>query len=111
MFVQRLESERRCESVSESDWALNIRVPASLALDDAFASRLDKIGLPNRSLKLCSVPKNPGIRKSNRLQSSSTLFWIGVPERMSRCCARMFFTDLDSFVLAFLIIWPSSRMQ
>src|SRR6266852_5881195 len=53
-------------------------IPASLFFD--LPSRLDRMGLPNRSLNEDSEPKKPGIRKSNKLQSSKTLFWMGVPE-------------------------------
>jgi hypothetical protein len=39
-----------------------------------FPSPFVRIGLLKRLLKEVSVPKNPGIRKSNRLHSSRTLF-------------------------------------
>ena len=76
--------------------------PASPFLD--FPSLFERIGLLKRSLKEVSVPKNPGIRKSNRLHNSKTLFWIGVPERISRWWAWMHFTALVSFVFAFLMM-------
>ena len=49
-------------------------VPASCSLDDDFASRLCKIGLPYCAWNCFSVPKNPGIRKSNNDHNSNTLF-------------------------------------
>ncbi len=45
--------------------------------------------LPYRALKAACEPRKPGIRKSNSAHSSSTLFWIGVPLRISLCCAAM----------------------
>ena len=42
------------------------------------------IGLRNRALKRASLPKKPGIKKWNRLQSSPKWFSIGVPDRHRR---------------------------
>ncbi len=52
--------------------------------------------LPYRALKAACVPRKPGIRKSKRAHSSSTLFWIGVPLSMSLCCADMRFTACET---------------
>ena len=77
----------------------------------AFPSRFDSIGFPKRSLKADSVPKNPGMRKSNRLHNSRTLFCMGVPERIRRCWAWIHLTALVSLVFEFFMTCPSSNMQ
>ena len=51
-----------------------IVVPASCSFDDDFASLLRRMGRPKRSLNCLSVPRKPGIRKSNSDHSSRTLF-------------------------------------
>ena len=76
-------------------------IPASPVF--ALPSRLGKIGLLNRALKEDSVPRKPGIRKSNKHHNVRTLCWMGVPERIKRWTARGF-----SFRVATL---PSTRWQ
>ena len=60
------------------------RAPSSCALVDALASRDARIGLLYASLNWRCVPRKPGMRKSKSDHSSSALFWIGVPLRISR---------------------------
>uniref|UniRef100_A0A8W7P2V1 Uncharacterized protein n=1 Tax=Anopheles coluzzii TaxID=1518534 RepID=A0A8W7P2V1_ANOCL len=82
--------------------------PASCSLGELFGSRLARIGRLNRVLNCFSVPRKPGIRKSKSDHSSSTLFWIGVPDRMSRWLATSCLIAFELFVRPFLMMWPSS---
>ena len=49
-------------------------IPASCSRLELRASLLAKIGLPYRAANWRSVPKNPGMRKSNNDHNSKTLF-------------------------------------
>jgi hypothetical protein len=65
---------------------------------------LAAIGFANRIKHTFSVPRKPGMRKSNNDQSSSALFWIGVPERMRPWLATTLFTACVSFAFEFLMM-------
>jgi hypothetical protein len=67
--------------------------------------------MPYARLNSFSVPKKPGIKKSNKLHSSTTSFWMGVPLSKSRFSARTFFTASVTRLFGLRIAWPSSRMQ
>eukprot|EP00982_Pelagococcus_subviridis_P003643 27410-Pelagococcus_subviridis.AAC.4 len=88
-----------------------VSAPASVRPPPFFAAADRAPAMPYDVLNSRSVPRKPGMRKSNRLQSSTTSFWIGVPERSNRCSARIFFTACVIRAFGFRIAWPSSRMQ
>ena len=50
------------------------KAPASCSLEEVLLFLLAAIGLANFSWKTFSVPKNPGIKKSNNDHNSKTLF-------------------------------------
>ena len=58
-------------------------IPASCSLEDDLASLLCSMGFPNRAWNCFSVPRKPGIRKSNNDQSSNTLFWKRISKTLS----------------------------
>ncbi len=69
------------------------------------------MGLAYLALNCLSVPRKPGIKKSKRDQSSSTLFCMGVPVRTSLCLARRLLTASVVLARPFLMTWPSSRTR
>lgn len=52
-----------------------------------------------------------GLTKFSSDQSSSRVFWIGVPDNRSRFSEGSFFSSCTRRQLAFLILWPSSMMR
>ena len=73
--------------------------------------RLPTMGFVYLLLNSFSLPRNPGIKKSNRDHNSMTLFWIGVPDKINRWWACKDFMAKVVLVLAFLMAWPRKKFD
>mmetsp|Transcript_5649 Transcript_5649/g.15846 ORF Transcript_5649/g.15846 Transcript_5649/m.15846 type:complete len:213 (-) Transcript_5649:589-1227(-) len=63
---------------------------------------------PNHDWKTAKSSKICGFTKFRRLQSSSNVFWIGVPDSSNRFSVSSFLSSLTSRQSLFLTRWPSS---
>jgi len=68
------------------------------------------VGLSYWRRKDASVPRRPGWAKAKRLQRSVRRFSIGVPVRTKRWGVRRARAAWATWLLGFLMNWPSSRM-
>lgn len=62
-------------------------LPASCSEGELLGSREAKMGRLYLARNCLSVPRKPGIKKSNNDHNSKTLFWMGVPDKISRWAA------------------------
>ena len=91
--------------------AFSFSLPLLISSAVALIDWLLAIGAPYSFTKYFEVPKKLGIKKSNAAQRSSTLFWIIVPLKISRCTEEIRRLAFDVAVLGFLRRWASSRQQ